>query len=273
MPEMPEVEQVRKTLAPHIEGKRITSVEVYLDRLIKHPTVEKFVAGLVGKTIQKVGRKGKYLVLHTGENQKLIVHLRMTGALLAQSSDAPAPAYAKIKFTLTEGITMWFTDIRTFGTLYLVTNDDAYIEGYETLGPEPLSEGFTAAYLAPLAAKSRKPIKTFILDQRVIAGLGNIYADECLALSGILPMRLANTLSQAEIEELCKAVNAVIAQGIKNRGTTFRDYKDGEGNKGDNQNHLLVYGRKGEPCKKCGAILLGTKIGGRGTVYCEYCQK
>lgn len=273
MPEMPEVEQVRKTLTPHIEGKKITSVEVYLDRLIKHPTVEKFVAGLVGKTIQRVGRKGKYLVLHTDENQKLIVHLRMTGALLAQSSDAPAPAYAKIKFTLTEGVTMWFTDIRTFGTLYLVTNDDAYIEGYETLGPEPLSEGFTAAYLAPLAAKSRKPVKTFILDQKVIAGLGNIYADECLALSGILPMRLANTLSGEEVAELCKAVNAVIAQGIKNRGTTFRDYKDGEGNKGDNQNHLLVYGRKGEPCKKCGAILLGTKIGGRGTVYCEHCQK
>ena len=273
MPEMPEVEQVRKTLAPHIEGKKITSVEVYLDRLIKHTTVEKFVAGLVGKTIQKVGRKGKYLVLHTGENQKLIVHLRMTGALLAQSSDAPAPAYAKINFTLTEGVTMWFTDIRTFGTLYLVTNDDAYIEGYETLGPEPLREGFTAASLAPLAAQSRKPAKTFILDQKLIAGLGNIYADECLALSGILPMRLANTLSQAEIEELCKAVNAVIAQGIKNRGTTFSDYKDGEGKKGDNQNHLLVYGRKGEPCKKCGAILLGTKIGGRGTVYCEHCQK
>ena len=107
----------------------------------------------------------------------------------------------------------------------------------------------------------------------MFAGLGNIYADECLALSGILPMRLANTLSGEEVAELCKAVNAVIAQGIKNRGTTFRDYKDGEGNKGDNQNHLLVYGRKGEPCKKCGAILLGTKIGGRGTVYCEYCQK
>ena len=107
----------------------------------------------------------------------------------------------------------------------------------------------------------------------MIAGLGNIYADECLALSGILPMRLANTLSGEEVAELCKAVNAVIAQGIKNRGTTFRDYKDGEGNKGDNQNHLLVYGRKGEPCKKCGAILLGTKIGGRGTVYCEHCQK
>lgn len=280
MPEMPEVEQVRKTLAPHIEGKTITSVEVYLDRLIKHPTPEAFVKGLVGKTIAKVGRKGKYLVLHMAQDgeasaveQRLIVHLRMTGALIAQSSEQPAPKYAKIKFEITDGVTMWFTDIRTFGTLYLVTNNDAYIEGYETLGPEPLSEEFTVEYLEPLAAKSRKPVKTFILDQKVIAGLGNIYADECLALSGILPMRLANTLSHEEVVALQAAINAVIAQGIKNRGTTFRDYKDGEGNKGDNQNHLLVYGRKGEPCKKCGAALLGTKIGGRGTVYCEHCQK
>ncbi|WP_405381736.1 bifunctional DNA-formamidopyrimidine glycosylase/DNA-(apurinic or apyrimidinic site) lyase [Phascolarctobacterium sp.] len=273
MPEMPEVEQVRKTLAPHIEGKTITGVKIMLDRLIKHPTPEKFIEGLVGKTISHVGRKGKYLVLETAPNQQLIVHLRMTGALIAQSSEQPEPAYAKIRFDLTDGVTMWFTDIRTFGTLYLVTDHDAYIEGYETLGPEPLSAGLTLAYLAPLVAKSRKPIKTFILDQHIIAGLGNIYADESLALSGILPTRQANTLTETELVALIDAINAVIAQGIKNRGTTFRDYKDGEGNKGDNQNHLLVYGRGDEPCKKCGAKLCTTKVGGRGTVYCEHCQK
>lgn len=273
MPEMPEVEQVRKTLAPHIKGKKITNIEIYLDRLIQHPTPEAFVKGLVGKTILEVGRKGKYLVLQTAAKQELIVHLRMTGALIAQPSEAPEPRYAKIKFSLTDNTTMWFTDIRTFGTLYLVTDNDKYIEGYETLGPEPLSEAFTADYLAPLAEKSKKPIKTLILDQKVIAGLGNIYADECLALSKILPMRLANTLSRNEINELCEAINAVIAQGIKNRGTTFRDYKDGEGNKGNNQNHLLVYSRSGKPCRSCGTILLQTKIGGRGSVYCPNCQK
>ena len=273
MPEMPEVEQVRKTLAPHIEGKTITSVEVYLDRLIKYPSAEKFASALKGKTIAKVGRKGKYLVLSTDAGQQLIVHLRMTGALMALPEQEPAPPYAKIKFSLTGETTMWFTDIRTFGTLYLITDGDAYIEGYETLGPEPLSEGFTPEYLAPLAAKSRKAIKTFILDQRVIAGLGNIYADECLALSGIHPTRLANSLGKEEIDDLWRAVNAVIAQGIKNKGTTFRDYKDGEGNKGSNQKHLLVYGRGGKPCKKCGAPLSTAKIGGRGSVFCENCQK
>ena len=146
MPEMPEVEQVRKTLLPHIKGKTIKNIEINLARLIKYPSPEEFIAGLTGKTILDVGRRGKYLVLKTGENQKLIVHLRMTGSLIAQEAEKPAPPYAKIKFELTDGVTMWFCDIRTFGTLYLVTNDDAYIEGYETLGPEPLSEGFTAGY-------------------------------------------------------------------------------------------------------------------------------
>lgn len=273
MPELPEVEQVRKTLLPHIKGKKITGVEVYLDRLIKHPSPEQFVQRLNGRIIEDVGRRGKYLVLQTGCDQKLIVHLRMTGSLVAQDSDKEPPAYAKIKFELTEGVTLWFCDIRTFGTLYLVTGNDCYISGYETLGPEPLTVGFTSDYLADLASKSRKPIKTFILDQTVIAGLGNIYADECLALAGVLPMRPANTLTIEEIEAVHDSANKVIAQGIANRGTTFRDYKDGEGNKGDNQNHLLVYGRGGELCKTCGERLLTTKVGGRGTTYCAKCQK
>ncbi len=273
MPEMPEVEQVRKTLAPYIEGKIILAVDVYLERLIKYPDPELFIQKLIGKTIHHIGRRGKYLILETAPAQQLIIHLRMTGALIVQKAEQPAPAYAKIKFTLSDNLNLWFTDIRTFGTLYLVTDNDKYIEGFETLGPEPLSEKFNAVYLRPLAAKSRKAIKSFILDQKIIAGLGNIYADECLAMAGILPMRSADSLSGEEIERLCEAVNSVIAQGIKNHGTTFRDYKDGEGNKGENQNYLLVYGRGGEPCKKCGEQLQQMKIGGRGSVYCSNCQK
>lgn len=171
MPEMPEVEQVRKTLAPHIEGKKILAVEIYLERLIKYPQPDAFIKGLVGKTISSVGRRGKYLVLHTAPKQQLIVHLRMTGALLAQPSAAPAPAYAKIKFTLSDDVTMWFTDIRTFGTLYLVTDNDTYIEGYETLGPEPLSKGFTAGYLLPLAQKARRLSKALFWINRLLPAL------------------------------------------------------------------------------------------------------
>lgn len=273
MPEMPEVEQVRKTLAPHIVGKKIVNVEVNLERLIKYPSADEFCRALTGKTITDVGRRGKYLVLVTDAGQQLIVHLRMTGALIAQNSSQPEPAYAKIKFTLTDNVNMWFTDIRTFGTLYLIKDHHYYIDGYETLGPEPLSAEFTAEYLQPIARKSRKAVKTLILDQKVIAGLGNIYADECLALSKISPLRPANTLTDSEVNSLCEAVNAVIAQGIKNRGTTFRDYKDGDGNKGENQKYLLVYGRGGEPCKNCGQPLQTAKVGGRGTTYCSHCQK
>lgn len=171
MPEMPEVEQVRKTLAPHIEGKKILAVEIYLERLIKYPQPDAFIKGLVGKTISSVGRRGKYLVLHTAPKQQLIVHLRMTGALLAQPSEAPAPAYAKIKFTLSDDVTMWFTDIRTFGTLYLVTDNDTYIEGFETLGPEPLSDGFTAEYLLPLAQKARRLSKALFWTSRLLPAL------------------------------------------------------------------------------------------------------
>lgn len=273
MPEMPEVEQVRRSIAPHIVGKKIISVEIYLDRLIKHPSPELFASGLRGRTISSVGRRGKYLLINTDTEAKLLVHLRMTGALIAQSAARIAPPYAKIKFSLSDGMTLWFTDIRTFGTLYLLTDDDFHVEGYETLGAEPLSEEFTPAYLAERARESRRPVKTFILDQRMIAGLGNIYADEALALAGISPLRAASSLQEEEIAALHGAINAVIAQGIRNRGTTFRDYKDGEGKKGGNQDYLAVYGRRGEPCKKCGAPLAYAKVGGRGTVYCEHCQK
>lgn len=268
MPELPEVEQVRRTLAPHIEGKKIKNVEAFLSRLVKYPSPELFAKKLAGRTIERVNRRGKYLLLETDKGT-LVVHLRMTGALVVSDVEPP---YAKVKFALTDGVKLWFTDIRTFGTLYFV-DDDYVIEGLVTLGPEPLSKELTPEYLATLAARSRKPIKTFILDQTVIAGLGNIYADECLALSGISPLRLANAVQIKEFPKLVEAINKVIAQGIKNHGTTFRDYKDGEGKKGNNQNFLLVYGRGGEPCKKCGCKLEKTKVGGRGTVYCPHCQK
>lgn len=270
---MPEVEQVRKSLSPHIIGKKILAVSSYLDRLIKYPAPEIFCRALTGRTFTAVERRGKYLLLRTDAEQQLVVHLRMTGALLALPTSVPEPPYAKIKFTLSEETTLWFTDIRTFGTLYLVTGNDYTIEGLATLGPEPLSAELTADYLEPLARKGRKPVKSFILDQRIIAGLGNIYADESLALAGILPQRLTGTLTRAELERLCAAINTVIAQGIRNHGTTFRNYQDSDGNSGSNQEHLLVYGRGGEPCRSCGRPLCKTKVGGRGTVYCEQCQK
>ena len=273
MPEMPEVEQVRKTLAPHIEGKKILAVEIYLERLIKYPQPDAFIKGLVGKTISSVGRRGKYLVLQTAPNQQLIVHLRMTGALLAQPSAAPAPAYAKIKFTLSDGVTMWFTDIRTFGTLYLVTDNDTYIEGFETLGPEPLSEGFNAAYLLPLAQKSKKAIKSFILDQQIIAGLGNIYADEiCFAL-GLHPQTRVSRMRKKDFVRLVDEMRRILSGAIAAGGTTIRSYTSSLGVDGRFQLKLKVHSRKGQPCPLCAQEIKKIVVGGRGTYLCTHCQK
>lgn len=274
MPEMPEVEQVRKTVEPYVKGRTIINCEVLLPRMIKHPSAEEFVSRVSGRKIEAMGRKGKYLELLLNDGCKIIMHLRMTGALLHRKKSEGEPPYAKVLFELSGGENLWFTDIRTFGTLCLVGGEDSWQDkGYLSLGPEPLSEALTADYLAKLAGKSKQAIKSFILDQSKIAGLGNIYADESLALSGLHPQRPANSLSNSEIEKLCDAVNTVIAQGIKNKGTTFRDYKDGDGKQGENQKHLLVYNRKGEPCKKCGTVLQQIKVGGRGSVFCPVCQK
>lgn len=273
MPEMPEVEQVRKTLAPHIIGKLIKKVEVRLPRLIQHPSAEVFADILVGQTIRDITRKGKYLTIEFYTNLRLVIHLRMTGSLIAVNEEMPEPDYAKVKFELTGGENLWFCDIRTFGTLHLIINNDIEIEGYNTLGPEPLSDELNTIYLAKALEKRKAAIKGVILDQKIIAGLGNIYADEALATAKILPTRPANSLSKNEISHLVRGINAVIRQGIDNKGTTFRDYKDGEGNKGTNQEHLLVYGRGGKACKKCGTILSNIKVAGRGTTYCPKCQK
>ena len=273
MPELPEVDQVRKTLAPHVVGKKIKTVEIRLPRLIQYPSAQEFAEKLAGKTIQSIERRGKYLRLNVGKDIYILVHLRMTGALLAVAKDAPEPDYAKIKFELTGPENLWFTDIRTFGTLYLIDHNDKRIEGYATLGPEPVGTGLTAGYLEKACAKKIGAIKAVILDQKIVAGLGNIYADEALFAAGIMPTRQANNLTKEEYARLVKAMKKVIAQGIKNHGTTFRNYQDAEGHKGDNVRYLMVYSRKGEPCKVCGTTLEQIKVAGRGSVYCPHCQK
>jgi len=273
MPELPEVDQVRKTLIPHVVGKKIKQVEVRLARMVQYPGAEEFVRKAAGKKIISLDRRGKYLRLNLEGDMYILAHLRMTGALLAVNKKQPEPPYAHIKFELTGDEDLWFTDIRTFGTLYLIDHDDKVIEGYATLGPEPLEKALTREYLANACKKKKGAIKAVILDQKIIAGLGNIYADEALFGAGILPTRQANTLTAAEYAKLVKSINTVIAQGIKNHGTNFRHYQDADGKQGTNVLYLNVYGRKGQPCKKCGTILEHCKVVGRGSVYCPHCQK
>ena len=271
MPELPEVEIVRRTLAPHLLGRKIINTEIYLDRMIKHPSPKQFISEIKCSTINNILRRGKYLIISFDNQKLLIIHLRMTGALLASESEE-APPYAKIKFKLSDGNYLWYTDIRTFGTLYLVNTGENIVKGLSGLGPEPTKDQLKLSYLKEIFGKRKAPVKSVLLDQTAIAGLGNIYVDEALATSGIKPDRKANELTEKEIKKLHKAIIDVIAKGIENGGTTFRDYKDGEGKKGSNQNYLLVYGRSGQACNKCGSIIEYTRVAGRGTSYCPKCQ-
>ena len=274
MPELPEVEQVRVSLLPHIKGRTILKTEVRLPRMIHHPAVPDFIMGVEGRTITDVQRRGKYLTFLLDDGRYILAHLRMTGALLVLRGEAPEPPYAKIRFSLSDGTDLWFTDIRTFGTVCLCGGSDSWKDGgYAGLGPEPLSPEFTEDYLKEKLKKSHQMVKCFLLDQHKIAGMGNIYADEALAAAGIRPTRYTDKLTLQQIHALYEAVNRVIAQGLRHRGTTFRNYQDADGQMGNNKEFLQVYGRKGLPCRKCGAELKQIKVGGRGSVYCPHCQK
>ena len=274
MPELPEVEQVRCSLLPHIKNEKICNVEIRLPRMIVHPAVPEFIAGVEGQVITDVRRKGKYLMLLLKNGQYILAHLRMTGAMLVVPHDGSEPSFAKIRFVLANGKDMWFTDIRTFGTMSLCGGNDAWQDkGFAALGPEPLSSGFTEADLCEKLKKSHQMVKCFILNQHKIAGMGNIYADEALAAAGIRPTRYSDALTKKQVHVLYEAINQVISQGLRNHGTTFRNYQDADGLMGNNKDYLLVYGREGQPCTKCGTLLKKIKVAGRGSVYCPHCQK
>ncbi|WP_346354951.1 DNA-formamidopyrimidine glycosylase [Azotosporobacter soli] len=273
MPEMPEVETVRRSLEAKLIGKTITKVEVRLPRLIKTSGASAFCDGLEGQTILEVRRLGKGLLLVLSGERALAIHLRMTGRLYVRREVGTKEKFVRILFSLDNQEELVYEDVRTFGTLHLVKlSEIKQIPYLKNLGPEPLSETFTLAYLTETMRKSRGKIKGFLLDQRKIAGLGNIYVDEALYQARLHPCRIANGVSETEREHLFVAINEIIAAAIKNRGTTFRDYVDGEGKKGHNQLFLKVYGRAGEPCESCGTSISRSVVAGRGTHFCRCCQ-
>lgn len=276
MPEMPEVETVRRSLEPHLTDKQITQVEILLPRQIKWPEQpEAFEKRILQQRIVGLDRVGKYLLLQLGNEVSLVFHLRMTGQLVYVAAEADdCTHHNRLVLHLDDGARLIFSDTRTFGTMYAMKPEELQlIKGMAEMGPEPLSEQFTAEYLRQAVAGKKTRIKSFLLDQNKIGGLGNIYVDEAMFLAGIHPMRLAGSLSYEEIEKLHGAVNKVIADGIADGGTTFRDYRDGNGEKGSHQEHLYVYARDGQPCRLCGAVIEKSKVGGRGTRYCPRCQK
>jgi len=252
----------------------IEKVEILLPRMVKLTGPEEFSARLTGRTITAVGRRGKYLRFALDDGNELIIHLRMTGELFySVDGRAEAMTHPRLVFRLKGGQALFYGDVRTFGALYAVRPEELpQIKGLYQLGPEPLSDEFTVEYLAKKAEKSRCKVKSFILNQNIIGGLGNIYADEALFLARLHPEQLALSLTKGELKRLHEAANQVIGDGILDGGTSFRNYRDGAGNKGSHQEKLAVYQRTGEPCVRCGTPLERIVVGGRGTHFCPRCQ-
>lgn len=274
MPELPEVEIIRRGLSRHICGAVITDVDILLPRQIKAMTPENFRTNLLGRVIETVDRRGKYLLLQLKEGWTLVIHLRMTGRIVYQADGVVRDRYARVVFSLASGAALVFGDIRTFGALYLLPRDDlVHLKGFSSLGPEPLSDSFTVSYLMKRAKGRKTAIKSFLLQQENIAGIGNIYADEALFVAGLHPARRVDTLNEAEVHSLHEAIQTVLCEGIEDGGTTFRDYQNADGGQGHHQEHLHVYEREGLPCDSCGALIEKIKIGGRGTRFCPHCQR
>lgn len=271
MPELPEVETVKRTLVPHLLGRKFAGVEIYQPGVIAFPDPESFAALLAGKTIEDLDRRGKYLLFRLAAGYCLVAHLRMTGRLVLTAAASPAAAHTHVIFSLDNGAHLHWVDTRRFGRLYLAKEEEiAKVAGMQKLGPEPLEIGVDA--LAAICSGRQRPIKQVLLDQQLLAGIGNIYADEMLFRAGLHPGRPAGSLTAVELACLHRAMQSVLQQAIANQGTSIRDYVDGSGRPGSNQNYLQVYGRTGQACDRCGRPLERVKIGGRSTHFCSCCQ-
>ncbi len=276
MPELPEVETIRLTLQSKLVGRTIVSGRVLLTKLIQNQTPEEFLAEIGGKKIIKLDRRGKYLLfyLEGAESAGLIlaIHLRMTGQLKVDLRDTPLEKAVYLQLLLDNGSELRYRDQRKFGRVTLFPAGHPP-KALEKLGPEPLAADFTVQALKNQLGKRRIAIKKALLDQEVIAGIGNIYADESLFLAGIHPARLVSSLNDQEITGLFSAIQTVLSGAIQNHGTTKRDYRDGNGNSGTNQEYLRVYDRKGLACYQCGNMIVKMNLGGRGTHFCPICQR
>jgi len=271
MPELPEVETIRRQLAPHLEGRTLVDVEILDPRWTRPAPRRQVQEELRGRVVERVGRHGKYLVWQLSGGRFLLSHLRMTGALLF---DPPVdPPHTRVRFTLDEGHRLVYNDPRRFGTGHLVVGAaarDAYL--HERLGVEPLTPAFTAEHLRGIARGRTAPVKAFVLDQRRIAGVGNIYADEALFRARIHPLRPAGALTRAQYAALHEAIEYALAAGIDAKGATIDDFRHVDGARGSFQDLFAIHQREGEPCTVCGTPIRKLVVGGRGTYVCERCQ-
>jgi formamidopyrimidine-DNA glycosylase len=295
MPELPEVETVARDLQTKVVGATIVDATVTWDRTVRHPQPpERFVEEIRGATIRRVGRRAKTVLIQLDDGRVMTVALRMTGALLVTEPGEPQDPYVRVAFSLADGRELRYRDVRKFGRIGLWPGGGLRSVGggrgarsrrvaetgrsfrigevFSGHGPEPLARSFTATRFEERMRGRSARLKTLLLDQSFIAGVGNIYADEALWRSRLHPLRRADTLGSDELRRLHRAVRQVLRQGIENRGSSVRDYVDASGARGSNAERLAVYRRTDEPCLRCGATITRIVVTQRSTHFCPHCQ-
>lgn len=273
VPELPEVESVRMGLEQLIKGATINKVDVFWGRIISDlDDINQFEAELIGQTIQSIGRRGKFLLFYLS-NDVMISHLRMEGKYIVVSPKEPLTKHTHVVFHLKDGRQLRYLDVRKFGRMALVKNgEESSHKSLAKLGPEPIADEFQVGRLHQSLSKRAKAIKGVLLDQQIVAGIGNIYADEILYEAGIHPATPANRLTEDQHIVLHQAILDVMGRAVKAGGTTIRSYQNAFGQEGTYQQSLHVYGRNGKECLECGTIIEKIKIAQRGTHFCPVCQ-
>ncbi len=273
MPELPEVETIVSSLSPGVVGRRIVEARVFLPKLVREPSVPEFCALLAGREVRALRRRGKYILFHLDGEYVLVIHLRMTGQLVLAPAGSPPGRHTRAVFHLEGGLELQYHDLRQFGTFHLLPCSSlASFAPLARLGPDALAPELTPALLERRLKGRRGGIKKVLLDQSFIAGVGNIYADEILWHAFIHPERAASSLTPGEVERLAAALREVLEEAVRERGTTLRDYVDGNGRPGGYQRLLRVHGREGEPCPRCAVPIARTRTAGRSSYFCPRCQ-
>ncbi|MFC2005696.1 bifunctional DNA-formamidopyrimidine glycosylase/DNA-(apurinic or apyrimidinic site) lyase [Chloroflexota bacterium] len=269
MPELPEVETVRTELLPYVVGHRVAGVTLIWEGIVRQPSVEEFCSCIIGQEITGINRRGKYLIVGLSSGDSLIIHLKMTGSLLVDKHSAEPPKYTRAIIHLDNDTNIFFRDPRKFGVMRLV-KDESSIVG--KLGPEPLEDVFTPQILAQRLAKRTAPIKALLCEQSLIAGIGNMYADEVLFAVRVHPLRAGGKLSQVEVKRLYSAIREILWSAISNKGASVDTYFRPDGTLGTAHFEFNVAHRGGKPCRKCGTPIQRLPIRNRGSYFCPKCQ-
>ena len=269
MPELPEVETIKNELLPLIKGRTIMGIALFWDGIVRQPSVKEFISRLPGQKITGIARRGKHLLISLDNGELLAIHLRMSGSLLIGKETEEPPKYTRAIIHLDKGMVIFFRDPRKFGRMQLVDNKESVIG---KLGPEPLEASFTPEVLGSLLSKRNAPIKALLCDQNLIAGIGNLYADEALFTAKIHPLRTGGSLTTEELARLHNAIRQVLRKGIKNKGASIVNYVRPDGTLGKAHDEFNVAHGRGKNCPVCGTPIKRIVVRGRGTYFCPHCQ-